>query len=139
MMMLVAIGCLFGVLPDIDIIVSGLSRTAHRSPVTHSLLGAFLFTISWVAFYIGGDAVLAAGFSMGVPLSASSVTVFFAAFLHAVADTVSFSGCKALYPLSSRKFRGPVRYDDWAANTALMVVAIGVMLTAANTDLTGLL
>jgi len=129
------IGGLFGVLPDIDIVASGLSRTAHRSPATHSLLGAATLTVFWTVFYMGASIFLGSEHALPIPLSVSSMTVFSSAFLHAAADTASFSGCRALYPLSRRKFKGPVRYDDWAANSAMSLVALGVILASGSVDL----
>lgn len=133
------IGSLFGVLPDIDIVLSGLSRDAHRSPATHSIFGAIMLTVVWVVFYLGAQAIGGPESTIGVPLIVSSATVFLSAFLHAVADTISVSGCRALYPLSSRRFRGPVRYDDWAANAALSMIAAGVVLVSLASDLSGLM
>jgi len=131
---LVVIGVVFGVAPDVDIVLGRLSRGAHRSPVTHSVLGALLFSVAWAVFCSG---CRAAGLEMapGTPLVVSSATVFLSSFLHAASDTVSVSGCRALYPFSNRKFRGPVRYDDWAANAALTVIAVGVLFVTATTDL----
>lgn len=132
---LVVLGGAFGILPDIDMLFSGLSRAAHRSPVTHSVLGAALFVMAWVLLCLLTERIGGIGQMTEVPLAASSATVFSSVFLHAAADTASVSGCRALYPFSSKRFRGPVRYDDWAANTAMMVVALGIVLAAAAVDL----
>lgn len=136
---LMLIGGLFGVLPDIDILVGGVSRSAHRSPATHSLLGAAALTVVWVIIYLGASTILGPEHAVPVPLSAGSATAFSSAFLHAAADTASLSGCKALYPLSRRRFRGPVRYDDWAANSAISLVALAVILASGAVDLSAAL
>ncbi len=136
---LMLIGGLFGVLPDIDIVASGLSRTAHRSPATHSLFGAAALTAVWVVVYLGASIFMWSEHAVPVSLSLSSMTVFSSAFLHAAADTASFSGCRALYPFSRRKFRGPVRYDDWAANSAMSLLALAVILVSGSVDLSATL
>lgn len=135
---LMAIGGVFGVLPDVDLVLSGISKNVHRSTATHSLLGASLITSAWLMAHFCLGTLFGPGWSSALPLDVSSLTVFASAFLHAASDAASLMGCRALYPLSRRRFRGPVRYDDWAANAALAVVAVGVILMT-NADLSGLL
>lgn len=138
-LILMTLGGLFGVLPDVDMVAGGLSREVHRSPATHSLLGASIFTALWVSFLLVIQALTGQESIVVIPMFSSSLTVFLASFLHAAADTVSVSGCRALYPLSKRKFKGPVKYDDWAANSAVSLVASGAILLSTTLDLSAML
>ncbi len=125
--------------PDVDILLSGISKTAHRSAATHSFLGAAMITVLWITLSLGLDSLGAQAYLPSVPLVVSSATVFLAALLHAAADALSTSGCRMLFPFSRRRFRGPVKYDDWAVNLSLALVAAGAIMISSAFDLGALL
>lgn len=130
-----AVGALFGVLPDLDLLFSGLGRRVHRSAASHSLLASALMTAAWAALLV---------FSSGStwldpigtwPVVSTSAVAFLASFLHTAEDSMTLYGCKLLFPLSGRTFRGPVRYDDVAANSVLLVSALVVIAVSVQFDL----
>jgi membrane-bound metal-dependent hydrolase YbcI (DUF457 family) len=121
------VGGLFGILPDFDIAFTPLWARAHRSVGSHSLLAATCMAVVWcmvaltfssdIGFFVGSEGIIA-----------SAVTAFAAAFVHAAEDSLTKQGCLLLYPLSRRRFKGPVRYDDIAANAALLLLALAAIV-----------
>jgi membrane-bound metal-dependent hydrolase YbcI (DUF457 family) len=131
---LVAVGGLFGILPDLDIALSSVWPGAHRSAGSHSLMAAMLMALAWysvVVLILNPAGVLTAG-SVG---AASAAVAFVAAFVHAMEDSLTRHGCRLLYPLSRRRWRGPVRYDDIASNAALSLIAVLALLYFAGANL----
>ena len=130
---LMVIGAFFSIVPDFDILLSGLSRRVHRSPATHSLLAAVLLAVAW--WMVTTNVALLSS----VPSVPSASVVFLSVFLHAVEDAATFQGCRFLYPVSRRLYKGVVRYDDRAANAVLIVLAAAVTLVALRADLPGVI
>jgi membrane-bound metal-dependent hydrolase YbcI (DUF457 family) len=126
---LLVLGAVFGIAPDFDILLSGLSRRVHRSPATHSLLAAVLLAVAW--WMVTTNMALLSS----VPAVPSASVVFLSVFLHAAEDAATFQGCRFLYPVSRRRYKGVVRYDDRAANAVLIVLAAAVTLVALRADL----
>jgi membrane-bound metal-dependent hydrolase YbcI (DUF457 family) len=121
------VGGLFGILPDFDIALTPLWARAHRSAGSHSLLAAACMAAAW--YIIVRTLVSDLGlFDTAEGVVASAATAFAAAFVHAAEDALTKQGCLLLYPLSRRRFRGPVRYDDLVANTALTFLAFAVIV-----------
>jgi membrane-bound metal-dependent hydrolase YbcI (DUF457 family) len=135
---LLVIGAAFGVFPDFDIIFSGLSRKMHRSPATHSILASCVMAIAWTVLLMSADSLWVLNALDDVSVLASSVTVFAASFVHAVEDSLTLQGCRTLFPLSGRVYKGPVRYDDLATNAALGVIAIVLIVVSFQIDLSSL-
>jgi len=127
---LMAIGAAFGVLPDIDILLSGFGKRIHRSPATHSLLASSIMALVWLLLVVPMGQVLNPNPFSGVPLLPSTAIAFLASFLHSAEDSLSVYGCRLFYPVSRRVFRGPVRYDDWAANGVLSFVAVAAIVAS---------
>jgi len=121
---LMAIGAAFGVLPDIDILLSGFGKRVHRSSATHSLLASGIMALAWLFLIVSAGRFLDPNPFSAMPLFSSTMVAFLASFLHSAEDSLSVYGCRLFYPLSRRVFRGPVRYDDWAANGLLSFVAV---------------
>jgi membrane-bound metal-dependent hydrolase YbcI (DUF457 family) len=48
--------------------------------------------------------------------------------LHAAEDSLTLAGCALFYPLSRRRWSGPVRYDDVVANALLSSAAALVII-----------
>lgn len=129
------VGAFFGILPDFDILFSGFGRSVHRSPASHSLIASLAATAIWVLLLCAIRDVSSLQMLCRIPISASALAAFCASFLHVLEDSLTRQGCRALYPFSRRTFRGPVRYDDIAANAALNVVALAGILVALKMDL----
>ena len=70
-----------------------------------------------------------------IPLLPSTVVVFMASFVHTLEDSLTFQGCKLFYPLSRRRYKGVVRFDDVVVNAILIVIGIGVTLIFLQMDL----
>lgn len=135
---LMLLGGLFGTVPDLDMVVARMGLDVHRSPASHSLLAAVLLSVGWaVALASAGDVLDEAG--AGIPLWPSAAVVLLSVFLHAAEDSVTRAGCRLLFPLSRRVFRGPVRYDDVVANASLSALALLVLLISLTNDLSKLL
>jgi len=111
------IGGVAGVLPDIDIYADKAHIAAHRGAWSHSLLASVIAAIlTFIPLYY-----------LRFPTYSclwTSFTVFSAFFLHAIADTMTYSGTYLLYPLSKRRYRGFVRYDNIFINGFLIIVCI---------------
>jgi len=131
---LVLVGGLFGMLPDLDVVLTPLHAQAHRSVGSHSLLAAVCMAATWyvVALMVLSKFDLFDGQDFVV---ASSVAAFAAAFLHAAEDSLTKQGCRLLFPLSRRRLRGPVRYDDPVTNAALSVLALAAILCCSGPHL----
>jgi len=123
---LAVVGGLFGVVPDLDLLFSGLGKNVHRSPATHSLLASVLFACAWAIAVFSENRLFGTEHLDAVPLWISSLAVFVSAFLHAASDSATIHGCILMFPLTRRRFRGPVRYDDVAANSLLLVLSVAV-------------
>jgi membrane-bound metal-dependent hydrolase YbcI (DUF457 family) len=124
---LMAIGAAFGVLPDIDILFSGLGKRVHRSPATHSILASSIMALIWLLLVVPAAQILDPNPLSGVPLLPSTAVAFAASFLHSAEDSLSVYGCRLFYPLSRRIIRGQVKYNDWATNGLLSFVAIAAI------------
>ena len=125
-LLLIAVGGFFGILPDFDLVLSPLWRRAHRSAGSHSLIAAASMGVAWyaaVVFVIEPYSIL----SLGSAAEASAAVAFGAAFLHAAEDSLTVQGCRLMYPLSRRRWRGPVRYDDIASNAILSLVSVAIV------------
>ena len=114
-------GALFGVLPDADIILDKLYLAEHRGAYSHSL-GASLVM----------GAIAAAGayflFSMGLQESVVLGSLSFtAAFSHVVLDSFTYSGVEMMWPLTSRRYKGWVRYDSLSANFGIILACLGIL------------
>jgi len=131
---LILVGGLFGVLPDFDVMLTPLWPRAHRSAGSHSLLAAVCMAATW--YVVALMALSQLGLFEGQDfVVASSVTAFAAAFLHAAEDSLTKQGCRLLFPLSRRRVRGPVRYDDPVTNAALSVLALAAILCCSGPHL----
>ena len=110
------IGGIAGVLPDMDIYADKIHVAAHRGAWSHSLMASILAAIiSFAPLYYMGYGMFSAYVT---------ITVFSAFFLHAIADTMTYSGTYLLYPLSKRRYRGFVRYDNIFMNSFLIIICI---------------
>jgi len=127
---LMAIGAAFGVLPDIDILLSGFGKRIHRSPATHSLLASSIMALAWLLLVVPMGQSLNPNPFSGIPPLPSTVIAFLASFLHSAEDSLSVYGCRLFHPFSRRVFKGPVRYDDWAANGLLSLVAVAAIVAS---------
>ena len=124
---MILVGGLFGVLPDFDVMLTPLWPRAHRSAGSHSLLAAVCMAATW--YVVALMALSKFGLFDGQDfVVASSVTAFTASFLHAAEDSLTKQGCRLLFPLSRRRLRGPVRYDDPVTNAALSLMALVAIL-----------
>lgn len=130
---LVAIGVGAGVAPDLDLIFTPFSRRVHRSPATHSVLAAVIIALSWFVVLSCLSLWTGAVQLHSLYLCASSLVVLASVFVHAAEDSLTVSGCKLFYPISRRRWNGPVRYDDPLANAALSAVAVMVIAVVAGT------
>lgn len=130
---LVMVGGFFGILPDFDLMLSPLWRGAHRSVASHSLLASFLAAGGW--FVVLRLVIEPWGLMDATGLLLPSILVAFSAsFAHAAEDSLTRQGCVLLYPLSRRRLRGPVRYDDVATNTLISLCAVLALLLSASTS-----
>jgi len=132
---LYVVGAFFGILPDFDVLLSGFGRGVHRSPASHSLIASVAATAIWVLLLFAIKDMSSLQILCRAPISSSALTAFCASSLHVLEDSFTRQGCRALYPLSRRSFRGPVRYDDKAANAVLSLVALAMILVALQVDL----
>jgi len=127
---LAVVGGLFGVVPDLDLLFSGLGKNVHRSPATHSLLASVLLTCTWAVAVFSESSLFGTEHLDAAPLWISSLAVFVSAFLHAASDSATVHGCILMFPLTRRRYRGPVRYDDVVANSLLLLLsAVAVTVT----------
>ena len=129
---LVAIGAVAGVVPDIDALIPLLSRRIHRSAATHSALAATILSVAWMIALSGLSRMTTLGLPGTGYLLSSGFVVFASAFGHAAEDSLTVAGCRLLYPFSRRRWKGPVKYDDPVANTALSAAAAVVLLLTAG-------
>ena len=131
--LLIAVGAFFGILPDFDLLLSPLFRGAHRSAGSHSLLASAVASASWVVLLVFVAPVLDSSLvADGDTVASTTVVAFLSMFVHAAEDSLSIGGCRLFYPLSKRRFRGPVRYDDIVANSVLMAAAVAVILASSG-------
>ena len=133
---LFAIGAFFGILPDFDLVLSPIWPRAHRSAGSHSLIAAAAIAAAWYAalvFVLEPYGVLV----LGSAAEASAAVAFGAAFLHAAEDSLTHQGCRLMYPLSRRRWRGPVRYDDIASNAILSLASITIIWLSVGTGAWG--
>lgn len=129
---LAVIGGFFGVAPDLDLLFAGLGKRVHRSPATHSLLASIGFMCVWGLAVLSEGHLTGTGYLSATPVLVSSLVVFSSVFVHALSDSATVYGCRLMFPLTSRVFRGPVRYDDAAANTLLLLLALVVIAVALS-------
>ncbi len=135
---LMVLGGVFGTVPDLDVMVARLGFDVHRSPASHSLMASVILAAGWaIALTAVGDTLDELG--GWFQLWPSTIVVLSSTFLHAVEDSMTRAGCKLMYPLSRKILRGPVRYDDVAANAALSAIALLLMLVSLANDLSPLL
>ena len=127
---MMAVGAAFSVLPDIDILLSGLGKRVHRSPATHSLLASIIMALAWMVLVGPTGRSLDPNPFSGIPPLPSGAIAFLASFLHSAEDSLSIYGCRLFYPISRRVFKGPVRYDDWATNALICFVALAVIVAS---------
>ena len=115
------IGGLFGVLPDGDIILDKLYLAEHRGVYSHSLGASIVMGIiaGLSAYFL---------FSMGAQESAIiGLLSFSAAFSHVILDSMTYSGVRMLWPITSRKYNGWVRYDSIPANLGIDLACMGAL------------
>jgi len=129
------LGGVFGTVPDLDVLFSGFGRRVHRSAATHSIAASVGFALAWIPILAATDQLIASSPLDSFELAPSSLVVFLSTFLHAVEDSATVYGCRTLYPVSMKVYRGIVKYDDWAANTALFIIAAAVILLCLEIDL----
>jgi membrane-bound metal-dependent hydrolase YbcI (DUF457 family) len=128
------LGAAFGLVPDLDLLLSGFGRKVHRSPASHSLMASFILGILWMTALIILRDRLSFDLLQGIPIPSTSLVVFFSSFLHAAEDSLTLYGTRLLFPISKRTFRGPVRYDDYFANLALCALAALLILVSLEFD-----
>lgn len=111
-------GALFGVLPDADIIPSAIGLGEHRGAYSHSLGSSIILAIitSFIV-YLFFDFSPEESFYLGI-------VAFSASFLHTLLDTLTYSGTKALWPLSKKKYRGFIRYNNIPANLLIILLCL---------------
>jgi membrane-bound metal-dependent hydrolase YbcI (DUF457 family) len=132
---LCAIGAVAGIAPDFDLALAVFSRRVHRSPASHSLLAAAIMALAWLSVLSllmrwAGSGHIDSGYVL-----ASTLAVFVSAFVHAAEDSLTLAGCALFYPLSRRRWSGPVRYDDIVANVVLSAAAALVILAGLGSGL----
>ena len=111
-------GALFGVLPDADIILSALHIAEHRGAYSHSLGSSVIMAIiTSPIVYLFFDFTIKESAYLGA-------LAFTASFFHTLADTMTYSGTRALWPLSDKKYRGFVRFNNIPANLFIIVLCI---------------
>lgn len=129
---LVAVGCVAGVAPDYDLLLARITQRVHRSVASHSLLAAVALSCCWAAILL----ILRYEYLSSVLdmryISSSALVVFMSAFMHAAEDSLTMAGCILFYPISKRRWTGPVRYDDFAANAILSAVAVLAIVACAG-------
>ncbi len=114
------IGGVAGVMPDMDIYADKAHIAAHRGAWSHSLLASVIAAaLSFIPLYYFGYGM----FSVYV-----SLTVFSAFFLHAIADTLTYSGTYLLYPLSKWRYKGFVKYNNPVANALLILLCLALLI-----------
>ncbi|UCE44862.1 MAG: metal-dependent hydrolase, partial [Methanobacteriota archaeon] len=123
-LVLLLVGGVAGMLPDLDLLLVPLLRRAHRSPWSHSLGASLMTTGAWLAILLVVARWIGLEPIYQVSVSASAAVVFIASFLHSVEDALTRYGCQLLHPLSRRIYRGPFRYDDMAANAVLLLLSL---------------
>ena len=111
-------GALFGVLPDADIILDTLGIGEHRGAYSHSLGSSiFLGILASVTAYMVFAFTVKEAIYMGV-------LAFSASFLHTLADTLTYSGTKLLWPFSNKRFKGFVKARNIGANLLIIFLCI---------------
>lgn len=126
-LLFMALGGAFGVLPDLDLLFSWADRRVHRSAASHSLLASSLMAGAWALCLWAAPVVSGLEALSSWPLASTAAVAFLASFLHSAEDSFTVYGCRLLFPLSSHKFKGPVRYDDVPANAAMTLIAVFVI------------
>lgn len=129
---LAVIGGIFGVAPDLDLLFAGFGKRVHRSPATHSLLAGLAFVCAWNLVVLSEGPLTGTAYLSATPVWVSSSVVFASVFGHALSDSATVYGCRLMFPLTSRVFKGPVRYDDPAANALLLLLAFVVVVVAVS-------
>ncbi len=114
-------GALFGVLPDADIILDTLGVGKHRGAYSHSL-GSSIF----LGILTSAVAYMVFAFTMKESIYMGTLA-FSASFLHTLADTLTYSGTKLLWPFSSKRFRGFVKARNIGANLLIIFLCIVVV------------
>ena len=120
------LGAVLGTVPDLDIHFEKTGVMKHRGIWSHSLLSSLLMSgfclVSWYYYpYI-------------VPFW-TWLVVFAATWMHTAADSLTRSGTYLFYPLSKKRFRGPVRYDSLLANGLLITVCAVMSLVLISPGL----
>jgi membrane-bound metal-dependent hydrolase YbcI (DUF457 family) len=111
-------GAFFGILPDFDIFLAKLGIAEHRGAYSHSLGSSIVLSGTvFCGLYFG------AGWERGLVFWLSAV-VFLATLLHTVTDCLTYAGAKLFYPLSGRKLKGGLKYDDWLVNGLLILLCV---------------
>ncbi|RZN16461.1 MAG: metal-dependent hydrolase [Methanosarcinales archaeon] len=104
---------IWSVISDVDVHIPMMK---HRG-ITHTLIFA-LFS---------GAIVIAFGKTPSTEFYAA--LAMFCVILHILVDSITLSGVALWMPFSTKKVRfpiigGKIRYDDWAANISIQIIAI---------------
>jgi len=134
---LLVIGAIAGIVPDADRIVGFLRRRSYEPSQSHSLVGATVITVAWLALYLLVRLEPSNPFET-VPVLWSAVVVFLASFLHAGLDAMTALGCRLWLPFSDVNVAGTIEADEPYANMAAAVVCICAILFAMLVDIDSL-
>ncbi|MDH4123332.1 MAG: metal-dependent hydrolase [Thermoplasmata archaeon] len=134
---LVFFAAVASLLPDIDSLFSPLFQNAHRSPLSHSLVGSVLLSSLIVAATIVIEQIAQ------VSLTGTDYLVILSVCLascisHPLLDSLTIKGVVLLWPFSRRRYRGSVRYDNVIVNSFLVFLGLA-LFTIALMRLTGYL
>ena len=100
-------------------------RGPRRTPFTHSLLGASLLAIAFLAPLIAVRITL----SLPVISVGLALGVWIAALSHILLDSMTVAGTYPLYPWKRKRFRiAKLRYDDPAANVLIAGASVMVLV-----------
>lgn len=124
------LGGISAVIPDLDVIFALTEEKAHRSPLSHSFGSSLVITaammIVCVAVAESSEFIFADW--MLAPIFAA---LFLSAFSHPATDSLTRAGTSLLWPISSRRYRGTLKYNDLVANSSLSILGLVLMIAAA--------
>lgn len=122
---LIILGGIFGILPDIDLLIR-----KHRNGLTHSILTSITIFLMIILL-----SIIKLGSTISNFFTWDSAIVAAAAVLsHTLADSITSSGVPLYYPFSKRQhvhfpvIGGRVRYDNFFANSAIELSAIFILI-----------